>query len=253
MPAMMNDSARAGPACSAAAVPVSTKIPVPMIPPIPRRVSAVAESVRCICCPFASASWISAIDLVAKSWVNMRPDSTQAVPAKPATAFGGERAACAGQRKSGGAQCVRYVRREELEQRRIDFWRAGHDVGAQAVLRAREGADVAPRLLDEERSGRRVPRREPEFPEPVDPAGGDISQIERRGAGAAHSRGALHGCLQHAEIGVDVVRVCPEGKTRPDEGALQRALLADPDAVVVEMRAGAAGRGKELLAHGIVD
>src|SRR5512146_2982518 len=153
----MKESASAGPAWLAAAVPVRTKIPVPMIPPIPRRVSAVAESVRCSCCPFASASSISAIDLVAKSWLRMRPDSTQAVPAKPAKAGGGGRATAAGQRKSVRPQRFRDVRREELQQRRVHLGRTGDHVRAQAVLGARQGADAAARLLDEERSGRRVP------------------------------------------------------------------------------------------------
>src|SRR5512146_20166 len=172
----MNESASAGPAWFAAAVPVRTKMPVPMIPPIPSRVSAVAERVRCSCwCPDASASWISAIDLVAKSWLRMRRDSTQAIPAKPATAAGGGRAARASRRKSGRAQILRHVRREELEQRRVHLGRTRDHIAALAVLGSREGADAPARLLDEERTGRRIPRREPDFPEPVDPAGCDIS------------------------------------------------------------------------------
>src|SRR5215469_500570 len=235
----MNDSASAGPAWLAAAVPVRTKIPVPMIPPIPRRVSAVAESVRCSCCPFASASLISAIDLVAKSWLGMRADSTQATAAKPASLF--------------RAQHLRNVRRKEIEQRCVHFGRTGEDVPPQGVLGARECADPAARLLDEEGSGRGVPGREPDLPETVDPAGRDISEVERGGTGAAHTGGTLHGRFEHLEIRIDVARVRAEREARADESTLQRALLADPNAMVLEVRAAAAGRGEELLAHGIVD
>src|SRR4051812_11217606 len=46
MPPRTNESATAGPACLAAAVPVSTKKPAPMIAPIPSIVRLVAVSVR---------------------------------------------------------------------------------------------------------------------------------------------------------------------------------------------------------------
>ena len=42
MPAMMNDSTSAGPAWLAAAVPVSTKMPVPMMAPMPSITSIFA-------------------------------------------------------------------------------------------------------------------------------------------------------------------------------------------------------------------
>jgi hypothetical protein len=43
MAAMMNDSISAGPACTAP-VPVSTKMPVPMMAPTPRKVRSSAPS-----------------------------------------------------------------------------------------------------------------------------------------------------------------------------------------------------------------
>ena len=39
MPAMTKEMTMAGPACCAAARPVSTKMPVPMMPPMPKAIS----------------------------------------------------------------------------------------------------------------------------------------------------------------------------------------------------------------------
>jgi hypothetical protein len=55
MPAMMKEITIAGPACCAAARPVSTKIPVPMIPPIPNAISDGMPSARNSDLPAASS------------------------------------------------------------------------------------------------------------------------------------------------------------------------------------------------------
>src|SRR6185312_10744104 len=64
---------------------------------------------------------------------------------------------------------------------------------------------------------------------------------------------ALHCRFQHPEIGIDVARIGAERKTRADERALQRALLADPHPMIFEMRAAAACCAEDLLAHGVLD
>ena len=46
IPAMMNEITMAGPAWVAAATPVSTKMPVPMIPPMPKAMSEGMPSAR---------------------------------------------------------------------------------------------------------------------------------------------------------------------------------------------------------------
>src|SRR5208337_2460541 len=64
MPAMTKEMMMAGPACSAAATPVSTKMPVPMMPPMPNAISAGMPSARTN--PSEEASFLySAIGLVA--------------------------------------------------------------------------------------------------------------------------------------------------------------------------------------------
>ena len=46
MPAMMKEMTMAGPACCAAARPVSTKMPVPMMPPMPNAIREGMPSAR---------------------------------------------------------------------------------------------------------------------------------------------------------------------------------------------------------------
>src|SRR5437879_5382457 len=69
----MNESGSAGPALVAAATPVSTKMPVPMMPPMPSSVSCVAVSARRSWLPEDSCSCSSAMDLVARSWLAIEP------------------------------------------------------------------------------------------------------------------------------------------------------------------------------------
>ena len=83
--------------------------------------------------------------------------------------------------------------------------------------------------------------------------GRDIGKVERRGAAATHAGGFHHHGFQHPHVGVDVARVGAVGEAGGDERAVERALLGDAHAVVVEVRAAAVRGGKELLTQGIVD
>src|SRR5690349_17874420 len=67
MPPRMNESMMAGPAYPAAAWPVSTKMPAPMIAPMPSVIRFNALKARFSPCSLSAASALSwAIDLVAK-------------------------------------------------------------------------------------------------------------------------------------------------------------------------------------------
>src|SRR5882762_10911228 len=145
----MNDSGSAGPALLAAATPVSTKMPVPMTPPMPSSVSCVAVSARRSWLPVDSCSCSSAMDLVARSWLAMGPpifreDSTQGIRGKRASGGADSRA-----RASGAAQLLGDVRREQLQKRGVDLGRAGEDVPLLAVFGTAERADAPASLLDE--------------------------------------------------------------------------------------------------------
>src|SRR5690242_7077147 len=65
----MNEMITAGPACSAAAVPVTTKIPVPMTAPMPSAVMPHGPKVRLSPGPWVS-SWVKSV-FFASSWENI--------------------------------------------------------------------------------------------------------------------------------------------------------------------------------------
>jgi hypothetical protein len=145
------------------------------------------------------------------------------------------------------------MRCEQLHQRGVHLGRTGDDVSALRVLVAGERAAAAPRLLDEKRTRGRIPGAQADFPERVYASGGDVSQVERGGAGAAHTRRVLGDRLEHAEVRIEVARIGTVGEASGDQRALDGARLADTHAVIVEMRAGAAAGGEQLLAHRVVD
>src|SRR5512139_2321704 len=145
---------RAGPAWLAAAVPVSTKMPVPMIAPMPSSTSARASRVRCSSLPM-SASCSSPTGLVENSRFGMWRGS------------------------SGFPEFCGDVRAQALDQRLVYFGGARDHVAALAVLPAAEGADAATGLGDEQRTRGRVPGIEADLPEPVDAAGRHVGEVER--------------------------------------------------------------------------
>src|SRR5580704_16511598 len=136
------------------------------------------------------------------------------------------------------AQVRRHVRRKGLDECGIHFWGASENVSALRVCGSDEGADASTGLLDEQRAGRRVPGAETDFPEGIDAAAGDISEIQRGGAGPAHASRLAHDRAQHRKIGIHVAGVRPIRKTRRHEGSLQCPLPAHADAAVVEVCAG---------------
>ena len=66
MPASTMESTMAGPAWAAAAWPVRTKMPVPMIAPIPSAVRSIGPSTRLSCASPPARDFSSSMDLVAK-------------------------------------------------------------------------------------------------------------------------------------------------------------------------------------------
>src|SRR5687768_9189872 len=76
MPASTNDSDTAGPALVAAAIPVSTKMPVPMMTPIPNTVRSQADRSFLSWCSDSSVSLIDcSIDLVHSTPMSPSPPS----------------------------------------------------------------------------------------------------------------------------------------------------------------------------------
>src|SRR3984957_1331347 len=145
------------------------------------------------------------------------------------------------------------MRSQGLDQRLVHFWRAGDDVRTKPILVAAERTDPTAGLPDHQRAGGRVPGLESHFPEAVDAAAGNISQIQCRGTRPANPGGHLRQHAEHGEVVVGVVIVFAVRKSGGQQCALQAALLADTDAMVLQVRALAARGGEHFLAHRIVD
>ena len=131
---------------------------------------------------------------------------------------------------------------------------AGDDVPALRVRLAGQRADAAAGFEDQQRARGGVPRRQADLPEPVEAARRDISEVERGGARAADAgRRQHHGlaaCAMYSSIQRALARY---GKPVPISAPSSVDLLADADALAVELRAVAARGGEQLLAHRVVD
>src|SRR3569623_1591439 len=145
------------------------------------------------------------------------------------------------------------VRCNGLQQRRVYFGVAGQYVaGFVVVIVAAEIADHAARFLEQQDAGRHVPRLQADLPEAVEPAGGDVGEVERRRSGPADAGRLRQQRLEHAEKGDDV-RLVFERKTGAEQTALEAAGLAPTDAPPFQLRAAAAGGGEQFGAERIVD
>src|SRR6267142_6678593 len=130
--------------------------------------------------------------------------------------------------------------------------RCAHVAGLQVTRFAAEIAHQPARFLNQERSGRHVPRREPHLPERVQSPAGDIGQVESRGAGTPYTRAALEEVSELPGVEIEA-RQLLERKSGADQRFLQARAFRDADAAVVEERATAFGGGEQLVLHRVVD
>ncbi len=83
---------------------------------------------------------------------------------------------------------------DEPKMSRSQAWIAGFPATTAPMLDPEIAPRIvghpAPRLTDQQRPRRDVPGREPLLPEPVEPAGRDVGQVERGGAGTADAADA---------------------------------------------------------------
>ena len=78
-------------------------------------------------------------------------------------------------------------RPQQRQQLPLDKLVAAADrAGLEEILLAVAARDIAAGLADQQLAGGDVPGVEPALPEAVEPAGGDIGEVERDAAGAAH-------------------------------------------------------------------
>ena len=93
----------------------------------------------------------------------------------------------------------------------------------------------------------------PNSQKPSSLAGGDVAEIQRGRARAAHAGRVLHHRLQHRHVLRQPLGVAAVGEAGADERAFQPGPGADPHAPPVHLGAATASRGEQLLAAGVVD
>ncbi len=143
---------------------------------------------------------------------------------------------------------------EELRERGVGLGVAGDDVAAvEIAVAAVEVADAPAGLANDQRAGRDVPLAQAQLEERVDAPGRDVAQVERRGARSPHPGRLEHHDAQHVQVALEVHEVRAIREARCDQRLLQVRALADANAPPVELRALAAARREDFLAHRIVD
>ena len=108
-------------------------------------------------------------------------------------------------------------------------------------------------LLDDQRAGGDVPRVQMLFPEPVEAAGRDVAEIERRRSRAGEPRALRRGTRQRRRPGAGALRArCTETRCTT---ALSTSAGASGDAnrLAVQPRAVATLGREQLLGHRVVD
>src|ERR1700744_3883262 len=110
-------------------------MPVPMMPPMPSAVRAVAERTRLSLGPLESSACRSSMDLVAKSWL---------AKAETPENYCGDCGAT-----SAFAHPLRDVRPEQLEHCCVDLGRARQHVPSLCVFAACQRANAAAGLLNQ--------------------------------------------------------------------------------------------------------
>jgi hypothetical protein len=124
--------------------------------------------------------------------------------------------------------------------------------GLQRVFAAVQLGHDAAGFLDEQDSRGHVPGLQVQLPEGIEPAARDVGEVERGGAGAAHSRGLLDDRAELRQVGVEA-RAGADRHARADERVIQHVGLADADLAAVQHRAPAALRDEKVLRARRVD
>src|SRR3989304_5137789 len=99
---------------------------------------------------------------------------------------------------------------------------------------------------------RKIPRRQAQLPIGIEPAGGNISQVERRRAESAHRQRTLR---QVGQQGEGVVRVLPQVVREPgdQQALLERRGRRDVDGLAVEGGPPTSDGAEHLVTHRIID
>src|SRR5690606_15301672 len=141
---------------------------------------------------------------------------------------------------------------QQVEQGAVYVAVAGHQHAvAEAVGPAVVARDRTAGLAHDQHPRGGVPGVQAQLPEAVQPAGGDVAEVERRGPGAAHAVHLRQDAREHLEVELDAVLDVGEAgaEQRPADvgGGAHRQRAA------VQPRAAALRGGEELVPLGVVD
>ena len=107
-------------------------------------------------------------------------------------------------------------------------------------------------FLYEQDSGGDVPGRKAELPETIQTSRGDIGEVERGGARAAHARNPAHHGAKHPQVLIHALQI-PVGKSGADQGVPEVRALGHANAPVIEKCAAAAAGVEKLVLGHVVD
>ena len=140
-----------------------------------------------------------------------------------------------------------------MQQLRQYLWPAGDDIAAfQPGILAMQVGNNAACLLYDQRTGGDVPRFQVEFEKAIDPATGDVAQIQRCRAFAPCAGAFGQHIFQYGQIGVHHALV-NHRKAGANQAFVHVDPLADADAAVVHKRTDATAGSKQIVAFRVID
>ena len=125
--------------------------------------------------------------------------------------------------------------------------------GFEEAFRAIQTRDDAAGFADNQAARSQVPSCETGLPECIEPSGGDVGEVERRGARPADAGRILNNLGKHGQVGRQVIVDLPTREARADKCAFQLLLSADANSPAVQLRPVATGCREEFLPNRIVD
>ena len=136
---------------------------------------------------------------------------------------------------------------QALQQLRMEVQIGGHDIAAeQGGLGVVEARDTPARLLHQQQPRGDVPGLQPSLPITIEPAGGDIGQVQGRGPEASDPGDALADLMQVLqELGVP--RPAREGNAGSEDAVLQPLASGHPQAPLGPQPGALAPLGPEHL------
>lgn len=151
--------------------------------------------------------------------------------------------------------------REFLRQKRFNFLQhflvnlevSGDQIaGLKVIVSAAQISDHATGLFDQQRTGGKVPLRQPQLPESIDSTGCQPGEIQCGRPWAAYPGGIFDQGLHHAEIRLYMALIAI-GNACSQQSAMQILLFGNPNAVIVEIRAAASVGAEGLIPQRVID